>query len=146
MEFDNAHLRHIMLFLYRQGKNAAESASEICSVHGNDVGNDGNDFGWELMSHPAYSPDLAPSDYHLFLELKTFLREKNFKNPEELRKGVAEYFSFKNEEFYLSGIHDLLNRWEKVMAVKGDYFYKNLLLHLLQFFNMNFVKNAMNFL
>ena len=22
--------------------------------------------GWELLSHPPYSPDLAPSDYHLF--------------------------------------------------------------------------------
>jgi hypothetical protein len=21
--------------------------------------------GWELLSHPSYSPDLAPSDYHL---------------------------------------------------------------------------------
>ena len=122
MELDNAHLKHIMLFLYRQGKNAAESASEICSVHGNDVGNDGNDFGWELMSHPAYSPDLAPSDYHLFSKLKTFLREKNLKNPEELRKRVDEYFSSKNKEFYWRGIHYLPNRWEKVMAVKGDYF------------------------
>ena len=24
------------------------------------------EFGWEVMSHPPYSPDLAPSDYHLF--------------------------------------------------------------------------------
>jgi len=23
-------------------------------------------FGWEIFSHAAYSPDLAPSDYHLY--------------------------------------------------------------------------------
>ncbi|GBL96472.1 hypothetical protein AVEN_10479-1 [Araneus ventricosus] len=25
-------------------------------------------FRWEMFDHPAYSPDLAPSDYHLFLK------------------------------------------------------------------------------
>ena len=28
-------------------------------------------FGWEQIDHPPYSPDLAPSDFHLFLHLKT---------------------------------------------------------------------------
>ncbi len=28
--------------------------------------------GWEIFAHPAYSPDLAPSDFILFLELKKF--------------------------------------------------------------------------
>ena len=23
-------------------------------------------FGWEVFPHPPYSPDLAPSDYHMF--------------------------------------------------------------------------------
>jgi transposase len=23
-------------------------------------------FNWELFGHPPYSPDVAPSDYHLF--------------------------------------------------------------------------------
>ena len=27
-------------------------------------------FKWEQMDHPPYSPDTAPSDYHLFLHLK----------------------------------------------------------------------------
>jgi hypothetical protein len=29
---------------------------------------------WELLSHPSYSPDLAPSHYHLFGPLKDHLR------------------------------------------------------------------------
>jgi transposase len=31
-------------------------------------------FNWELFDHPPYSPDLAPSDYHLFTYLKNWLR------------------------------------------------------------------------
>jgi histone-lysine N-methyltransferase SETMAR len=27
-------------------------------------------FRWEIFDHPLYSPDLAPSDYHLFMHLK----------------------------------------------------------------------------
>ncbi|KDR22070.1 hypothetical protein L798_02924, partial [Zootermopsis nevadensis] len=31
------------------------------------------EFSWEVFNHPPYSPDLAPSDFHLFLHLKKFL-------------------------------------------------------------------------
>ena len=27
-------------------------------------------YNWETLEHPAYSPDLAPSDYHLFCPFK----------------------------------------------------------------------------
>jgi len=30
-------------------------------------------FRWEQFNHPPYSQDLAPSDFHLFLHLKSFL-------------------------------------------------------------------------
>lgn len=30
-------------------------------------------FGWEQFDHPPYSPDLVPSDYHMFLQLKKHL-------------------------------------------------------------------------
>ncbi len=43
------------------------------------------EFGCKLLPHPPYSPDLAPSDYHLFRSLSNYLRGKNFKNEEVLK-------------------------------------------------------------
>jgi hypothetical protein len=35
------------------------------------------------MDHPPCSPDWAPSDYHLFLQLKKFLRGKQFEDDDD---------------------------------------------------------------
>jgi histone-lysine N-methyltransferase SETMAR len=37
---------------------------------------------WELLEHPPYSPDLAPSDFHLFGPLKKHLGGKSFADEE----------------------------------------------------------------
>jgi histone-lysine N-methyltransferase SETMAR len=39
---------------------------------------------WTVLPHPPYSPDLAPSDYHLFSPLKDAIRGKNFEDDEEV--------------------------------------------------------------
>ncbi|CAH2228350.1 jg22849, partial [Pararge aegeria aegeria] len=43
----------------------------------------------EILSHPPYSSDLAPFDYHLFLSLQNFLRGKQFKNEDDIRQALA---------------------------------------------------------
>ena len=40
---------------------------------------------WEMLSHPAYSPDLAPSDYHLS-SIGYALVEWHFNSYEDVRK------------------------------------------------------------
>ena len=54
-------------------------------------------FGWELLPHPLYSPDLAPSDHHLFRSLSNGLKDKKFEN--ELKLYLQEFFDSKPEEF-----------------------------------------------
>ncbi|QQP57739.1 Putative DD34D transposase [Caligus rogercresseyi] len=39
-----------------------------------------NKLGYELLPHPPYSPDLTPSDYFLFADLKRMLAGKKFKD------------------------------------------------------------------
>ena len=37
------------------------------------------ELGWEKIPHPPYSPDLAPSDYHLFRSLQNYLSREELK-------------------------------------------------------------------
>ncbi|UYV75498.1 hypothetical protein LAZ67_13000412 [Cordylochernes scorpioides] len=47
---------------------------------------------WTLMLHPAYSPDLAPSNFYLFGKLKNSLHGRIFKNDEMLLHEVRGWF------------------------------------------------------
>ena len=61
-----------------------------------------NELKFELLLNAPYSPDLAPSDYFLFPNLKKWLSGQRFSNDEE----VIEH------------------RWEKCLELKGDYVEK----------------------
>jgi len=47
--------------------------------------------GFEEMRHPAYSPDLASSDYHLFPNVKKHLRGQRFSTDDELKYATEEW-------------------------------------------------------
>ena len=44
-------------------------------------------FGWEIITHPPYSPDLACSNFHLFPKLKEHLSGMRFNNDDATRRG-----------------------------------------------------------
>jgi len=50
-----------------------------------------NHVGFEVLEHPAYSPDLAPSGYHLFGPLKNALRGRRFSTDKEVREAVHKW-------------------------------------------------------
>ena len=83
-----------------------------------------NELRYELLPHPPYSPDLAPSDFHLFPRLKKFLGGKRFSSNDELKATVNEYFACLNESEFRTGIMALEHRWSKCIDVQGDYVEK----------------------
>jgi len=50
------------------------------------------DLRYELLAHPPYSPDLAPSEFHLFPHLKKFLRGTRFSTNDEVIIAVNKDF------------------------------------------------------
>jgi len=79
------------------------------------------DLKWELLKHPPYSPDLAPSDFHLFRSLQHFLAGKKFLTERQIHHALAWFFAMKTPDFYRRGIEKLQKRWEKVVEKGGEY-------------------------
>jgi transposase len=69
--------------------------------------------GWELLSHPFYSPDLAPSDYHLFDPLKEHLRGHHCETDEADQEAVRSWLRGAGTDLYSRDIFKILQRWQK---------------------------------
>ena len=46
-------------------------------------------YGWQVLPHPPYIPDMSPPDFDLFPKLKKPLRGKTFRNTEEVSNEVT---------------------------------------------------------
>ena len=73
------------------------------------------------LNHPAYSPDIAPTDYHMFSHLKKFLRGKSFESDDEAIATVEDYLGDLDQDFFSQGISSLRDRWYRVVASGGQY-------------------------
>ncbi|GFV73738.1 histone-lysine N-methyltransferase SETMAR [Trichonephila clavipes] len=67
------------------------------------------------------TPDLTPSDFHLFLHLKSFLAGKHFNNDKELKENVSNWLKTQAETFYEEGIEKLVPRYDTCLQNFGSY-------------------------
>ena len=55
--------------------------------------------GWEVMLHPLYKSDLAPSDCYLFRSLQNSLNGKTFNDDEAVKSYLVQFFADKDQKF-----------------------------------------------
>ena len=79
--------------------------------------------GYELIPHPAYSPDLAPCDFFLFPNLKKDIPGLHFRSDEEVT-AVEEWVNGMDPDFFSSGLMALEHRWSKCITLDGNYIEK----------------------
>jgi transposase len=77
-------------------------------------------FIWEIFDHPPYSPDLAPSDYHLFTKMKVWLATQRFHTNEELMDGVNTWLHNFEAPLFDEGLQKLVSRY-KCLNVDDSY-------------------------
>ena len=81
--------------------------------------------GYELIPHPTYSPDLAPSDFFLlFPNLRKDIRGLYFRSDEEVVTAVEEWINGKDPDFFSSGLMALEHRWSKCITLEDNYIEK----------------------
>lgn len=78
---------------------------------------------YELLPHPPYSPDLAPCDFFLFPDMKTWLADKTFSLNEVIVETEIHFEQF-DKSYFLEGLKKWQERWEKCIALRGDYIEK----------------------
>lgn len=78
-------------------------------------------FHWNLMPQPAYSPDLAPSDFYLFSHLKRHLRGLTFESDDAMKKAVKLWSKCQVRQFYESAFISWKERWQRCIAEEGGY-------------------------
>ena len=77
---------------------------------------------FNIMPHPPYSPDLAPSDFFLFGYLKEKCKGCRFETVDELIEFITEIFSEINSDVLWSVFNEWEQRLNRCIQVKGNYF------------------------
>ena len=81
-------------------------------------------FKWTIIDHPPYSPDLAPSDFHLFPALKEHLSGQRFSTDDDIKSAVTKWLNAQGTDFYRVDIEKLVPRLDKCLNKNGDYVEK----------------------
>ena len=77
--------------------------------------------GIETIPQPPYSPDLAPCDFWLFLNL----RGCPYETIDEKKEAVTKVIDTLTQEDFYGASQKLLERYNKWIATRGDYFEGN---------------------
>ena len=75
-------------------------------------------------THLPYSPDLAPSDFHLFPKLKEHLSGMLFNNDDEVKDAVQRFLNSMAVNWYDMGKRKLPKRLQKCIDRNVDYVEK----------------------
>lgn len=82
------------------------------------------EFRWEVLPHPPYSPDLAPSDFFLFPKLKEMLKGTHFSDVEEAKNTANTWLQTSPSTFFRDSLRSWKHRLEKCLDLNGNYVEK----------------------
>jgi len=78
-----------------------------------------------VVSHPPYSPDLAPADFFLFPKLKTTLKGRRFQIIGEIQENAIRELRAITDSVLQEAFQQCKKHWERCIAIRGDYFERD---------------------
>ena len=105
--------RHLLL--HHDNASAHTAAATLDFLQENQV---------QLVTHPPYSPDLAPCDFFLFPLVKKELKGKAFETVEDARAFVEGQISGIPKSVWAGAVASWFRRMESCIQANGGYFEK----------------------
>ncbi|PAA80943.1 hypothetical protein BOX15_Mlig017865g3 [Macrostomum lignano] len=78
--------------------------------------------GVKLLSHPPYSPDLAPCSFFLFLTVKQQIRGQQFETPDAALQAYMHAMDTMPSSTFSHPFEQWFHQMEKCVAAGGSYF------------------------
>ena len=75
------------------------------------------------LSHPPYSPDIAPSDFFLFGYLKHLIKGRNFASSDELIASLREIYAMISKDMLMNVLRGWKERLSYVIENNGEYYH-----------------------
>ena len=75
-----------------------------------------------ILEHPPYSPDLAPTDFCLFRPMKSAFQGKDYASSSTVILDIQQWADSKPQQFFQDGINKLPGRWQRCIEHDGEYF------------------------
>ena len=76
----------------------------------------------KVLNHPPYSPDLSPCDFILFPRLKKMLSGNKYTSRSSLGRAIYQCLHQIPKEDYLSAFRAWVERLQKCVSEKREYF------------------------
>jgi len=78
-----------------------------------------------VLEHPAYSPDLAPSDFFLFPKIEEILKGRHFDDTDDIddiRSNTMAALKAIPQNHLQNCFEGWTRRWHRCIASQGEYF------------------------
>jgi len=75
-----------------------------------------------VLGHPAYSPELAPSDFFLFPKIKEILKGRHFDDIDNIKSNTKAALKTIPQNHFQNNFEGWTRRWHGCIASQGEYF------------------------
>ena len=75
-----------------------------------------------MLEHPAYSPDLAPSDFYLFPKINEILKGRHFDDIDDIRRNTTAALKTIPQNQFQNCFEEWTRHWHRCIASQREYF------------------------